>query len=159
MSRIETCYHTFIETYFELEERPKVDCERFCSKCLGEVADFTGRVGKDQLVSFLSTNVLAPGKCPKPSDVIKAMKEEKERLFHPEDVPNHLMFQIHALCLQLVAKGILAVSVKEASKEKIGTNKLTDKDLVISLPNGVNSRDITLPSYTIPEYWSGLTAF
>jgi len=32
----DTCYHSFIESYFEPEERPKSDCERFCWKCLGK---------------------------------------------------------------------------------------------------------------------------
>ena len=39
-----TCYHSFMETYFERESRPKTNCGEFCSYCLGTIDGFTKRI-------------------------------------------------------------------------------------------------------------------
>ena len=111
---------------------------------------------RDQLISFLSTNVLAAGKRPTPKQLIKAMKENKETLFYPEDFPKHHMGPIHSLYLQLVTKSVITVGIREESVTKIGTNKLLLEDFVVSLPNGTNENGILLPAYTITEFWNGL---
>jgi len=111
---------------------------------------------RDQLISFLSTNVLAAGKRPTPKQLIKAMKENKETLFYPEDFPKHHMGPILGLCLQLIAKGAIAVGIREESVTKIGTKKLVLEDFFVSLPNGKNENGILLPAYTIPEFWTRL---
>lgn len=63
------------------------------------------------------------------------------------------MFQIHALVLQLIAKGIIALSISDTSK--IGTNELCGKHLIVALPNADHDGTIK-PVYLVDKCWEGL---
>ena len=54
---------------------------------------------------------------------------------------------------------IIAISVREAEQHKIGMDKLSLNDLVVSLPNERNSNDTLMPAYLISEKWSGLYTY
>ena len=106
-----TCFcHTFIEDYFEYKTvTGKPDCEHYCSFCLGHVGNCTDPFHRVKLVSFLSTFVSGSGDRPKFRAFIKALKAKKKDTFQVGHVPNKFMGPIHALVLQLVAKGIIGI--------------------------------------------------
>ena len=54
----------------------------------------------------------------------------------------------------LVASGIVALQVED--KSKIGTDKLTQNDVYVTLPNGVDTDGLSLPAYMIPSYYDNL---
>ena len=64
------------------------------------------------------------------------------------------MGPIHALVLQLIAKGIVALGISDSTKT--GTAKLNDNDVMLYLPNEMNDNGTCLPAYTIDSYWEGL---
>ena len=64
------------------------------------------------------------------------------------------MGPIHALALQLVAKGIIGIEVSD--RTKIGTDKLKNDHFVISLPNGVDANGAFVPAYTIATKYDSL---
>ena len=149
-----TCYHSFIERYFERKEREKVDCGVFCSYCNGDMNKFTKSVYKKAVVSILTTKVFAAGRTPLPSDFIKDLKADMAKIFHKDDMPkNKKMGQIHALGLQLLAKQIIALSVTDCTK--IGTNDFCDKHLAVMLPN-IDDDGTVMPSYLVRSSWEGL---
>jgi len=77
---------------------------------------------------------------------IKMLKENKESIFHPEDMPTKLVGPIHALSLQLLSRGIIELTVSDETK--IGTMALNSKLAMITLPNAEHN-GVTLPAYTI----------
>lgn len=157
------CYHSYIEKYFEWEQTPKTACGRFCSYCLGQCGNFTKRVNKDGVISFLSTKIVRDDDF-KFSDLSKTMKSSREQLFYEDDVPKGKqppMGQFHALSLQLFAKGILALKVKDDSK--IGTNKLQRLDLTVVAPLGRTTIRpglvVSQPAYLISSNWTGFNLY
>ena len=98
---------------------------------------------------FLNTN-----KAPHYKSFIKSIKENKTFIFHENHVPNKQMGPIHALVLQLLAKGIISVGVSDVSK--IGSDKLNATHIVITLPNAIDSEGITMPAHMIEDLWDGL---
>jgi hypothetical protein len=159
------CYHTFIEQYFEWEGRnnkeiewvarsTKVKCGSFCSKCIGDIADFTKRVSKAGVVSFLTTKVFSAVNKPTVSAFIKAMKKHKGMLFHANDVPKGTkMGQIHALALILLARGIIGLTV--TNQTKIGTEKINQDHIAVTLLNAKEG-DCWMPAYFVPSQWDGM---
>ena len=148
----ETCYHSFMETYFERESRPKTECGQFCSYCLGQIKGFTKRVYKKKLISLISAKLLNSTKVTCKA-FVNALKSEKQTIFHEKDVSGKKMFQIHALGLQLVAKGIIALSISDTTK--IGTKDLCGNHLIVVLPN-VDDDGILMPAYLVDKCWEGL---
>ena len=150
------CYHSFIEKYFEYNaDTEKEPCGLYCSFCRGLVPGFTGKFYKRQLVSFLSTSMFAGvARTTSCADFIKALKSKKEDIFHASNVPNKKMGPIHALALQLLSRGIISVDVVD--RTKLGTDKLREEHLTVSLPNAPDSDGCIFPSYTIPSTWDGL---
>jgi hypothetical protein len=63
-----------------------------------------------------------------------------------------MMGPIHALCLQLVATGILELGISDKNKNLIGKTDLTPKSIVIKL--GVVNEQ---PSVLLDNYWEGLS--
>ena len=56
------------------------------------------------------------------ADFMKAMKKARKEIFHANDVPLvKKKSQIHAVCLQMVAVGIVTFKIKDLSK--MGTEK------------------------------------
>lgn len=115
------CFHSSLEQYFELQVTPKTPCNQFCSNCLNEIPKQTGTFKKKKLISALATEIFTNGKTPRYKDVIKSIKGKKETIFQKGHVPDKKMGPIHALVLQLLAKGILALGVMDMTK--IGTKK------------------------------------
>ncbi|KAL7546584.1 hypothetical protein ACHAWF_009916 [Thalassiosira exigua] len=102
------CYHLHLERHFEGDDAgEKQGCAKYCSFCLGDVPKLTKRVNKDVLVSLLTTDVFKEDKSIEFKELLKRLRKEKDILFHTDDVPKKNMGQLHALCLQLVAKGIV----------------------------------------------------
>ena len=103
------CYHVTIERYFEWEtSADKPSCPKHCSKCRGEIADATGRIKKVCWQSVLTEAINgAPGGV-SVGGFLKTLKKARKKLFHKDDVPKGLsMSQVHAVCLQMVARGIV----------------------------------------------------
>ena len=159
------CCHTFIEQYFEYDGRApgniewearedKEDCGLYCSHCLGDVPHFTKRVSKHGVVSFLTVKVFSVAKNSTCAQFMKAMKGNKQLLFHADDVPKGTkMGQIHALALQLLANGIIGLVVEDQTK--IGTDKLNQDHTGVTLLNAKNG-DVMLPAYFVGSCWKGM---
>ena len=64
------------------------------------------------------------------------------------------MGQIHALTLQLLARGIIELKVSHVTK--VGTDTLNDSHVVIDLANIKSSTGIVMPAYCVDECWEGL---
>ena len=142
-----------LEKYFELTPLPnKEPCGHYCSKCLGRVSSFTGRVNKLQLISFLAGKVCGQGMTPTMADFIKAMKKDRQLIFHRDDVTKN-MEQIHALVLQLFSKGVVELAVID--KTKIGTDKLHKEHLFVKTMLAKKG-GVVLPACMFPNSWSGL---
>ena len=155
------CFHRSIERYFEWEKAAdKPPCGQCCSYCLGEVERWTKRVNKDGVISFLSTKLTVAGKPLSCSDLIKALKASKSNIFHPDDVPKKQMGQIHALGLQLIANGLIVLSVSD--RTKVGTEDLKQEHLVVNIGIGKKKkkgRSHSQPAYMIDKYWEGMNTY
>ena len=90
-------------------------------------------------------------------EFLKAVKRERKTIFHRDDVPPLTnQSQIHAVCLQMVAGGILALKVKDATK--VGTDKLNGAHLCVVCPNAKYAKDgntLCAPAYMRDECWKG----
>ncbi len=64
-----------------------------------------------------------------------------------------MMGPIHALCLQLVATGILELGIADKNKNFIGKTDLTPKSIVVKL--GVVNRETS--AVLLDNYWEGLS--
>ena len=65
------------------------------------------------------------------------------------------MSQYHALALQLIAKGVIGLTVTETAK--IGTNKISTDNIAITLPNATDGDGIILPAYMLDQVYAGMT--
>ena len=64
------------------------------------------------------------------NDFVKTMKQSRKTIFHDDDAPKKgKETQIHAVCLQMVASGIISFKVHD--KTKIGTDQLRRADLSV----------------------------
>ena len=154
------CYHSFIERYFEEGDAgEKVGCGSFCSFCNGDMQELTGLFRRRRLMSVLSTDIFGQGrKAPKAREFVKALKLKKEFFFHENHVPKTNMGPIHALCLQLLGRGIIGLHSSDSSK--IGTDKFDENDVVVRLLDAVDESDpdqCLHPAYTLNERWNGMT--
>ena len=120
---------------------------------MGEVKEQTGRFYKWRLISVLATEIFVVGKTPHYKSMVKMIKERKEYIFHQNDVPEVKMAPIHALVLQLLAKGILALGVLDTTK--IGKKKSSAAHVSMTLPTSMDG-DIALPAYMIDSNWEGM---
>ena len=87
---------------------------------------------------------------------MKMLKANKQSIFHTDNLPKTNMGQYHALALQLVAKGVIALDVTETSK--IGTNKLSTDHIGIILPNASNGDGIILSAQMLDYVYAGMTS-
>ena len=108
----------------------KEACGLMCSFCEHEYTA-TGCIHWDQLQSCLIAFFMY--KCPTPKDLVQYIKQQKLHIFHKNDVPNKFMGPVHALCLQLVATGIIDMSVHADKKSLIGKRDLNIGNVVICL--------------------------
>ena len=134
------CYHTAMERYFEWETSGnKQDCVNYCSMCLGDTKKLTGRVNRQGVVSLLVQRVHGSDKDVTLRDLVRSMKESRKTLSHRDDVPSQGVGQIHALCLQLIAAGIISLAVTDRSR--IGTDKMSSKVVAVTCPNVRRAKD------------------
>ena len=118
------CYHVAIERYFEWKtSADKPSCPKHCSKCRGEIADATGRIKKVCWQSVLTEAINGASGGVSVGGFLKTLKKARKNLFHKDDVPKgSSMSQMHAVCLQIVARGIISTNVTDHTK--VGTEKL-----------------------------------
>ena len=91
------------------------------------------------------------------NDFVKAMKKSRKSIFHDDDAPpKGKENQIHAVCLQVVASGIISFKVDD--KKKIGADQLRRADLSVYCPNvktREGGRDVYEVSYRTKQCWKG----
>ncbi len=90
---------------------------------------------------------------PSHEQFIKFIKGVKNDIFEPGEVPGNVDGTIHALCLQLVANGIVDMKISDAGRSLIGTNQLEAKHVVVQL--GVESSG--MPALFGESNWKGMT--
>lgn len=149
------CYHSFIETYFEWNQEAKQPCGNMCSWCIGETNNFTGKVNRIHIQSVVTTLMMTNSNV-----TVQMLKDSiwdaRGRIFHSQSQPQKKS-PVHALCLQLFAKGIINLGVTNTSK--IGTETIMNKDVCITLAVGSDSEGITQPAYIIDNYWNGINIY
>ena len=149
------CYHAGMEKQFEWKPTAKEACG-CCSKCRGEVPKFTKRVHKGGLMSLLTQKVDGNPDLTV-SNFVKAVKQARKLIFHKDYAPPiGQESQIHAVCLQMVAAGMIAFRVKD--QEKLGTDKVSKADLSVFCPNvevEVGDRMVWVVGYQSDECWEG----
>ncbi|KAL7524738.1 hypothetical protein ACHAWF_002535 [Thalassiosira exigua] len=148
------CFHVALERYFEHDREDHVRCEcgHYCSYCTGGHDELTGTFRRKELCGLLVSKCFN-GTQPSHKDFIRFIKSVKNEIYEPGESPDKVMGPIHALCLQLVANGIVDLSIAEAARFNIGTNKLNADAVVLKL--GVSSSG--MPAFMDDSNWSGMT--
>mmetsp|Transcript_11434 Transcript_11434/g.25104 ORF Transcript_11434/g.25104 Transcript_11434/m.25104 type:complete len:717 (-) Transcript_11434:43-2193(-) len=128
------CQHSSMESYFEndAEDTDKQPCKSFCSYCSGRVGKHAGKFKKEALTN-LFLGQLFNGKSPSFEFVLNFIKENKKTIYVQGSVPKKLAGQFHGLFLQLLANGILELSVDEKESKNIGSDKLLAKNIIVKL--------------------------
>ena len=125
--------------------------------CRGDVKKFTKRVSKDGLQSLLTSKVQGAANKVTVRVFMKTMKRARKTIFHRDDVPPLTnQSQIHAVGLQMIAGGLLALKVKDPTK--VGTDKLNGAHLCVVCPNARYTKDgntLCAPAYMRDECWKG----
>ena len=93
------------------------------------------------------------GKQPKYDEFVKFVKDVNVVVIMPGDVPNKVVLPIHALCLQLLANGIIELAVGDKGSSLIGSDKLEHKQIVLKL--GTDAKD--MPLLFDDASWIGMT--
>ena len=149
-----TCYHTAIENPSEWRRSAIiVKCQHYCSKCKGDVDAFTKRVYREGLQSLLADKVV--NKDLSIRNFVKVLKKCKSGIFHKKDVLKD-SGQIHAVCLQLIAAGIVSLKVTDTSK--IGTKKIGRNSIAVFCSNDKALRGDRLhcrPAMYVDDLWEG----
>ena len=111
----QTCYHVAMENKFEWKNNSdKQECTHYCSKCRGDIKEFTKRVSKAGLQSLLTTKVLGAVDKLSVTDLMKVMKQARKTIFYKDDVPMiGREGQVHRLCLQMMARELIALRVTD----------------------------------------------
>ena len=71
-------------------------------------------------------------------------------------MPSQGVGQIHALCLLLIAAGIISLVVTDRSR--IGTDKMSSKVVAVKCPNVKRAKDgyaYCYPGYMVDDLWEG----
>ena len=86
---------------------------------------------------------------------VKQIKEKKDIVYDKDSIPGDAA-PIHALCLQLLAKGIVSLNIEH--KSLIGTDKVEAKHVNVSL--STENTD-GYPSFTIlsDKNWEGINCY
>ena len=115
-------------------------------------------MNKEGLQSLLADKVHGSSKTI--GQFVKLMKAHKGLIFHEDDVPGREMGQVHALCLQMIAKGIIVLKVDD--KTKVGTDKTTRRELAATCPivkRARNGLTYCYESYRMDEMWEGINVY
>jgi len=106
---------------------------------------------------MITTNVQGAADEVPVREFMKAIKRERKTIFHRDDVlPLTNQSQMHAVCLQMIAGGLLALKVKDATK--VGTDKLNGTHMWVVYPNANYAKDgntLCAPAYMRDECWKG----
>ena len=121
--------YTLTEQYFEQTDSTleKVQCTLFCSRC----SSLTGRIHQNKLSRLLI--MFSTGRMQTTGALFKFIKSYKGDIFHKNNVPHKMMGPIHALCLQLFAKGIIELGISNDKKNLIGKTDLSPLNVVVRL--------------------------
>jgi len=141
------CYHYTIEKYFKVNPSAnKPDCGSVCSACNGEVKKYTGLLYQPQLMSVLATNVKSSNPLT-PAAFMKLLKANKINIFHADHIPKTSTVRYHMLARQMVANDIIHLEM--INNSKVGTNKITNNDFHITLPNTKYADGLSFSAYMI----------
>ena len=92
-------------------------------------------------------------------EFLKAVKPERKTISHRDDLPSLLnQSQIHAVCLQMIAQGLVALKVKDATKVGTKKKKLNRAHLCVVCPNAryaKNRNTLRAPAYLRDECSKG----
>ena len=86
---------------------------------------------------------------------MKQIKDKKDIVFHKDNIPGDAA-PIHALCLQLLAKGIVELNIE--NKSLVGTDKLEAKHVNISLGTE-NKNGYTSLAILNDKNWKGINFY
>jgi hypothetical protein len=144
------CQHIIIECYFKDPAlmREYSPCQTKCMYCISGVKSLTGCINCSRTCNLLIS--FCTGRTQSTSDLIKFVTVEKHDIFHAEDVPMRFMGPIHMFCLQLVATGIIELSICNEKKNLIGKSEFHHSNIIIKLEI-VNGQAAVL----INSYWEG----
>ncbi|KAL7529642.1 hypothetical protein ACHAWF_003062 [Thalassiosira exigua] len=132
------CFHIAMERFFE-QDRPESErtpCRHYCSFCTGGHDELTGVFRRKELSGLLVSKCFN-GSSPTHKDFPKFIKGVKNDIYEPGEAPDEVVGPIHALCLQMVANGIVDLAISDAGRFHIGTDKLDGNHVVVKL--GVSS--------------------
>jgi hypothetical protein len=104
------CQQVMIQRYFELPSSSRVyePCRDKCSQCTKDLNLLTGRICRSKFTRMLISFCL--GQLQSTAALIKFITTNKKDVFGIS-VPTRGMGLIHALCLQLVANGIIHLGI------------------------------------------------
>ena len=148
-----------MERYFERDTLgdSKTHCEEYCSYFSGGYTELTGTFKRHTLRGLLVGKFLN-GPSPIHGKFVEFSKDNMEMIFEEGNVPTRLMGPIHTLCLQLVAKGIIDLTVGQEFKCHIGTNKLTSKHIVVKMGTQIDDDSgIPMPIILEDALWKGMS--
>ncbi len=74
-------------------------------------------------------------KLPTTAALVKFVMEKQTLIFHKSDQPKNGMGKIHAICLQLVATGILVFGIADNCVRSVGKNDINVKSIIVKLGN------------------------
>ena len=85
----------------------------------------------------------------------RSLFDERESIFAPGYGPKTKpMGPFRGLALQLLAKGIVALEIED--KSKLGTKKIVQNDLIVTLPEGVDEFGDIFPTFMTDFAYNGL---
>ena len=144
------CHHAIIEKYFENHNttRDFLPCMHCCGKCRRNRLSTTGRINRGKL-SRLLMGYCSNNKSPTTSELVRFIKDRQQLIFHKNDQPRTGMGPIHALCLQLIATGILEFGIEHSSARRVGKNDINISNIVIKLGSELGE-----PKAMLDRYWT-----
>jgi len=150
------CFHSGVESYFGEDTNSSSNpCRDSCSFCTGIHKELTGEFNKRKLVGLLTTEFFN-GVAPKHDKFTKFVKDKRNDIFEEGQAPGKLVGPIHALCLQLIAKGLVELDINTSEKKYVGTDKLQSNHVVIraGVTNIAGYKEMAMYNDSL---WSGLT--
>ena len=146
------CQHVHLERYFEAPDTTRLfeSCRNCCPFCNRNRATTTGRINRQKLTRQL-VGYCSSATPPTTGALIKFVKDRQRLFFHKHDQPKKGMGPIHALCLQLIASGILEFAIGDGSTKDIGKNDLNISNVVIKI-----GKDRGEPKAMFDTYWTNI---
>ena len=142
------CQHVLLERYFSnphsnIQYSP---CGSMCNFCSRRSVSLTGRINRERLCELLIA--FSTGKENTMSQLVKFIKTHKKSIYHKNDVQNHTVGPIHAICLQLIATRILELNVLEDKKHLVGKTNMQASYVTVRL--GMDNKQ---PRILKDKYW------